>query len=128
GFAFAQDGLDGIRPPDAKPNTWHLEGYPDWSGQWGFTGPNQWPNRNEAPLTEEGKRINAAGIADREAGGQGGDPTWRCIPPGMPRNMKAIGVFDVTITPEHTLMYFEYQSQVRRIYTDGRSFPEFLEP
>ncbi|MDR2214008.1 MAG: hypothetical protein LBE21_10345 [Pseudomonadales bacterium] len=127
-LAQENDGLEGLRPPDAKPNVWYLEGYPDWSGQWRFTGPNQWPLRAQAPLTEEGKAINAAGLADREAGGQGGDPTWRCIPPGMPRNMKAIGVFDITITPEHTLMYFEYQSQVRRIYTDGRGYPEYLEP
>jgi hypothetical protein len=130
GTALAQqeDGLLGIRPPDAKPNTWHIEGYPDWSAQWKFTGPNQWPGRAEAPFTEEGKAIDAAFLVDREAGGQGGDPTWRCIPPGMPRNMKAIGLFDITIMPEHTLMYFEYQSQVRRIYTDGRSFPDFVDP
>lgn len=121
------DEFAGIVPEDAKPNIWHLEGYPDWAGQWRFTGPNQWPGRAEAPLTQEGKDIDAAFLADREAGGQGGDPTWRCIPPGMPRNMKAIGWFDVTITPEYTLMYFEYQSQVRRIYTDGRSFPEFID-
>ncbi len=46
----------------------------------------------------------------------------------MPGNMKAIGLFDIMITPEFTLMYFEYQSQVRRIYTDGRSFPDFVDP
>jgi len=131
GTALAQEedsGLTGIRPPDAKPNTWHLEGYPDWSGQWRFTGPNAWPGRADAPFTEEGKAIDAAFLAERETGGQGGDPTWRCIPPGMPRNMKTIGLWDITITPEHTLMYFEYQSQVRRIFTDGRSFPEYLDP
>lgn len=127
-MAQEDDPLAGIRPPDAKPNTWHLEGYPDWSGQWDFTGPNQWPNRDQAPFTEQGRKINADFLEDREAGGQGGDPTWRCIPPGMPRNMKVIGLFDAVITPEFTLMYFEYQNQVRRIYTDGRSFPEFLEP
>lgn len=128
GLAQEDSGLEGIRPPDAKPNTWHLQGYPDWAGQWGFTGPNRWPDRDNAPFTEEGKAIDAAFRAEQAAGGQGGDPTWRCIPPGMPRNMKAIGVFDIVPTPEFTLMYFEYQSQVRRIYTDGRSFPEFIDP
>src|SRR5712691_11501 len=66
--------------------------YPDWNGQWrnasgGHFDPSKPRLRQQAPLTEEYQAIYAAGLADQAAGGQGNDPMYRCIPPGMPRAM-----------------------------------------
>src|SRR6516164_6131154 len=64
--------------------------YPDWSGKWigkvGGYDPSKPPGRGqEAPLTAEYQAIFEAGLADYAAGGQGNNPTYLCIPPGMPR-------------------------------------------
>src|SRR5580704_19057136 len=95
--------------------------YPDWSGQWrrpeglGI----QWDPSNrlgrdeQAPLTPEYQRIFEAGLADQAAGGQGNDPTYTCIPPGMPRAMTVVFPMEIVITPQVMPM-------IRRVYTDGR--------
>src|SRR5258708_14914834 len=66
--------------------------YPDWDGQWrrppGVN--NQWeptkPRGQEgAPLTPEFQAIFEANLKDQAEGGQGTDPTYMCIPDGMPR-------------------------------------------
>src|SRR5436309_14282963 len=67
-------------------------------------------------------------MADQKAGGQGGDPTYTCIPPGMPRAMTVVFPMDIIILPEATYIIIEYSNQVRRIYTDGRDFPKEAEP
>jgi hypothetical protein len=69
--------------------------YPDWSGQWfgkvGGYDPSKPPGRGQqAPLTAEYQAIFEAGLADYQAGGQGNNPTYLCIPPGMPRIMMAL--------------------------------------
>ncbi len=52
---------------------------------------NQWdPTKpggpaQQAPLKPEYQAIYEANLADQAAGGQGTDPLFRCIPPGMPR-------------------------------------------
>src|SRR5215475_10311351 len=67
--------------------------YPDWTGQWIRTGGIQWdPSKplgrgEQAPLTDEYQALFETGLANQAAGGQGNDPTYTCIPPGMPRAM-----------------------------------------
>ena len=110
--------------------------YPDWSGQWkrppGVS--NQFdtsrPRRGaqQPPLTPEYQAIWEANLADQAAGGQGTDPTYTCIPDGMPRAMNVILPMEIIIMPKTTYMLIEYLSMVRRIYTDGRGFPEDFEP
>jgi hypothetical protein len=66
--------------------------YPDWSGQWrrpqglGIQwDPSKKLGRDEqTPLTPAYQKVFEAGLADQVAGGQGNDPTYTCIPPGMP--------------------------------------------
>jgi hypothetical protein len=109
--------------------------YPDFSGQWrrpeGVAnqfnidkprGPAEAP-----PLTPEYRKIFEEGIADQEAGGQGNDPTYTCIPDGMPRAMNVIFPMEIVITPNTTYMMIEYLTMLRRIYTDGRDFPKDFE-
>ena len=85
--------------------------YPDWKGQWrrgdpggGRYDPSKPLAAQEAPLTEEYKKIHAASIADQAAGGQGNDPTYTCVPPGMPRIMNVYDPMEIIITPSTTQM------------------------
>jgi hypothetical protein len=105
--------------------------YPDWAGQWrrppGVN--NQWdptkPRGQEgAPLTPEFQAIFEANLKDQAEGGQGADPTYMCIPDGMPRAMNVIFPMEIIITPATTYIHIEYLMMFRRIYTDGREFPE----
>jgi hypothetical protein len=109
--------------------------YPDWTGQWrrpaGVS--NQWdtsrpPRKAQAPFTPEYQAIYEANLADQAAGGQGTDPTFTCIPDGMPRAMNVIFPMEIVILPKTTYMMIEYLSMLRRIYTDGRDWPKDAEP
>ena len=104
--------------------------YPDWSGQWRRPARigNQWDtskpvSKQEAPLTAEYQAIFEANRADQAAGGQGTDPTYTCIPDGMPRAMNVIFPMEIIIQPSVTHVIIEYLSMLRRIYTDGRPWP-----
>jgi hypothetical protein len=110
--------------------------YPDFDGQWkrpvGIA--NQFDiskpqgRAQQVPLTPEYQAIFEAGLADQKAGGQGNDPTYICIPDGMPRVMNVIFPMEIVITPKTTYMMIEYLTQLRRIYTDGRDWPKDFEP
>ena len=109
--------------------------YPDLSGQWkrppGVS--NQYDTSKprtaeEAPLTPEYQKIFEANLKDQAEGGQGTDPTYVCIPDGMPRAMNVIFPMEIVITPKTTYIMIEYLSMLRRIYTDGRNWPKDFEP
>jgi hypothetical protein len=110
--------------------------YPDWSGQWRRPAGvgNQWDTtkpagrRQQPPLTPEYQAIYEANLKDQAAGGQGTDPTFTCIPDGMPRAMNVIFPMEIVIQPHVTHIMIEYLSMLRRIYTDGRDWPENAEP
>jgi hypothetical protein len=111
--------------------------YPDWKGQWLRTGPgrgNPWdPSKGMglkegAPLTGEYQAILEASLKNQENGGQGDDPTYLCVPSGMPRGMIAVLPMEIIVTPETTYIALELFSMRRRIYTDGRDFPADLKP
>jgi hypothetical protein len=109
--------------------------YPDFNGQWkrppGIA--NQFDiskpqgRAQQVPLTPEYQAIFEAGLADQRLGGQGNDPTYVCIPDGMPRVMNVIFPMEIVVTPKTTYMMIEYLTQLRRIYTDGRDFPKDFE-
>jgi hypothetical protein len=114
--------------------------YPEWTGQWlravvpGARGnptfdPSKPPGRGqEAPLTAEYQAIFEANLADQAAGGQGIDATASCLAPGMPRTMMGYGPMEIVITPDTTHILIEYIRDNRRVFTDGRDWPEDLEP
>ena len=77
----------------------------------------------EAPLTPEYQKIFEANLADQALGGQAGDPTYRCLSPGMPRIMAPYGAMEIVITPATTYILIDHINDNRRIYTDGRDFP-----
>ena len=105
--------------------------YPDWGGQWkrprGVG--TQWDQTKpagiaqQAPLTPEFQAILEASIKDQAAGGQGNDPHVSCVSNGVPRIMTATFPIAFVITPNVTYIHFE-AFMPRRIYTDGRGFPD----
>jgi hypothetical protein len=112
--------------------------YPDLKGQWRQvavpTGlpfislqfdPHKPGGRGQqAPLTPEYQAIFEANMADQALGGQAGDPTYKCLPLGMPRLMGIYtGGMEVVILPDTTYILIDYIHDNRRIYTDGRDFP-----
>jgi hypothetical protein len=111
--------------------------YPDWSGQWmrkqgdpaGSYDPTKPNGRGQrAPLTPEYQATFEAGLKSYEEGGQANNPTYLCIPGGMPRVMTlGMGQAEFVVTPKITYVLLT-NSMPRRIYTDGRDWPEDAEP
>jgi len=105
--------------------------YPDLKGQWvrGYPGLSRFDPakpiglRQEAPLTPEYQAIYQANLDEQARGGQGIDPTYRCLPPGMPRIMHVYSPMEIVVTPATTYILIEHIHDSRRIYTDGRDWP-----
>jgi hypothetical protein len=110
--------------------------YPNWKGKWVRTDtgtPRYDPSKpagrgQQAPLKPEFQAVLEASIAEQRNGGQGGDPTYTCLSPGMPRVMNNYEGAEFVITPDTTHVFMEHIHDSRRVYTDGRSWPEFIEP
>jgi hypothetical protein len=100
--------------------------YPDLRGEWTGTGGNKWPT--PAPLIAEYQAIFEANLHDQAAGGPGDTPTIMCLPPGMPRQMNVYEPMQIVITPEMVHILIEHVHDSRRIYTDGRTWPQEMEP
>jgi len=109
--------------------------YPDWSGQWRRVpdgGPPRYdsskPNGRgqEAPLKEPYRIMHEASMADQAAGGQGlYRSSVKCVPMGMPWQMNGTFPFEFVFTEKTTFVLSEISTQqARRIYTDGRGWPE----
>ena len=110
--------------------------YPDLRGEWRrvavpsgrYQGVQYDPHKpagpgQEAPLTPEYQAIFEANLADQALGGQAGDPTYRCLSPGMPRVMAPYGEMEIGVVPETSYILIDHIHDSRRIYTDGRDFP-----
>jgi hypothetical protein len=114
--------------------------YPDWKGGWrrvafpGITGqPSYDPTKRggsaqEAPLTPEYEAIFLENLKDQAAGGQGTDPTYTCLSPGMPRVMTTFTPFEILVTPQTTNFLIQHIHDSRRIFTDGREWPKTINP
>ena len=57
---------------------------------------------------------------------QTNDPAFQCFPPGVPRIYLHPFPMQITQTPKELIMVFEYDHNVRHIYTDGRKPPADL--
>jgi hypothetical protein len=109
--------------------------YPNWKGQWvqldgsqnSPWDPTKPPGSGQlAPLTPEYQAIFDASVKSATDDGLRLDPTERCIPPGMPRVMIAAQPMEIVITPDVT--YLMLDQTLRRVHTDGRKFPDHVEP
>jgi hypothetical protein len=108
--------------------------YPDIRGAWARPGAAQWDPtkppgpRQQAPLTPEYLAVFEANMANTESGGQEYNPQVVCLPSGVPRVMIAYEPLEIIITPEVTFIRFDQFGETRRVYTDGRNWPEKLTP
>jgi hypothetical protein len=116
---------------------------PDWSGVWspvegnmfdptagrsvGGEGPGPQSFREFPPYNAEWEAKYKKEI-DLAMAGQPRDPTAACVPPGMPRLMTSPYPWEFVVLPDRVLILKEYQSQVRRVYTDGRKHPADPDP
>jgi hypothetical protein len=107
--------------------------YPSWRGEWNAVVPRMpgqqlrfdpskpFSKGQEAPLTEEYKKIHEDNLAEIAKGRQGLFLYHAsCLPPGMPA-MMSVGTFEYIVTPETT--YIAADTELRRIHTDGRPWP-----
>jgi hypothetical protein len=109
--------------------------YSDLSGQWRGNVIRYDPSKpvgrgQQAPLKEPYRRMHEASMADQTAGGQGLYlSSAKCVPMGMPWQMYAFFAMDFVVTPAETLVLSEAMTaQPRRIFTDGRDWPEYQDP
>jgi hypothetical protein len=110
--------------------------YPDLKGQWRRTDtgiPRYDPTKpsglgQQAPLTPEYQARLLASLKDQAEGGQGYDPTYTCLAPGLPRIMNNYEGAEIVVTPPTTYILMEHIHDSRRIYTDGRPWPEEIDP
>src|SRR5947209_19580244 len=102
--------------------------YPDLKGQWDRVGPPNWTPAGKPPFTPEYQAVYEANRADMANGGAGGVPSQYCIPQGMPMMMNLYDPMEIVITADGTYILISHvNDSYRRIYTDGRDFPENTE-
>jgi hypothetical protein len=114
--------------------------YPNWKGQWQlilarnvggqnirFDPTKAWGRSQQAPLTSEYQKVHEDSMADQAKGGLGNYPTAKCLPSGMPR-MTELPLHEYVITPDTTYVLLGSAPEVRRIFTDGRSWPAESDP
>src|SRR5262245_24468874 len=117
-------------------HAWDETKYPNFGGQWKRpAGIGNQFDQTRAPreaqrveFTPEYQKIFEENLKDQALGGQGTDPTFQCIPDGMPRAMNVIFPMEIIVTPNTTYILIEYLTMQRRIFTDGRDFPEEFPP
>ena len=119
-------GALGLTIPHAF--AWDDSKYPNFVGQWRsfgaqlrFYAPNQ-----RAPLTTEYQAIYDA---TKIEGGQGtSNMTYLCYSPGMPRASNGYGEIEFIITPATFHILVDHIYDNRRIFTDGRPWPDPIMP
>lgn len=116
----------GAKAEDAK--------YPNWEGLWkrgspvGVWDPTKPPGLGQQPpLTSEYQKVFEANLAKGKAG-IFFDIKGTCGPVGMPRVMILYEPMEIVIRPRTTYMLLESMSPIRRIYTDGREWPQEFDP
>jgi hypothetical protein len=114
--------LPGLLRPDAA-QAFDQSKYPNLKGQWLRVGSPRWDDAH-APLTPEYQAIYQANLKDMREGGQGIDPTYTCLSPGMPRIMNAYDPMEVVVTPNTTHILIQHIHDGRRIFTEGRDWPK----
>ena len=108
-------------------SAWDDSKYPDFSGQWRpIGGPGRFARDQRAPLTAD---YQAIFNATKEFGGQGtSNMTYLCFSPGMPRVVNGYGEMEFVNTPTTFHILVDHIYDNRRIFTDGRPWPEEIEP
>jgi hypothetical protein len=113
---------------------WDDAKYPDWAGQWerigsGVFDPSKRAGRGQQPpLTPEYQAIWEVNLAEEASGGQSYNLMAKCLPAGMPRMMVGYQPLELIVTPAVTYIEIAFPKELRRLYTDGRDFPQRIVP
>jgi len=109
--------------------------YPDFNGQWTRgDGSASWDQSKKGglaqrpPLTPEYQAVFESIIASVANGSEVYNDQARCMPSGMPRMMIAYEPIEIVMTSKTTYVRVDHDGEFRRIYTDGRHWPEDIEP
>jgi hypothetical protein len=102
----------------------------DFIGTWDRVGsinfdptiPGNLPDK--PPLTPAAAKQFQASLDSAAAGKPINDPHATCVPLGMPRMMNGVYLMEIFAVDDKVVIIGEEQSQVRRIWTDGRGFDE----
>ena len=99
---------------------------PDWSGVWNLDGGgiNFDPSlardaTHYGPLSPDNQKFYEKTLADAENGKEWDNLSY-CLPSGFPRWASEPFLRDFAVTPGVVMLTNEQQSEVRRVYTDGR--------
>jgi hypothetical protein len=121
---------DPITQP-AKPGEYAaLASLPDWSGAWQPDWSGLFASRAASVpvlLPEPAKKL-AAFEEGKKRGENLQTELANCVPPGMPQIMRMPYPMEFLFTPGRVTLNIETESQVRRIYTDGRPLPDDPDP
>ncbi|HEY7301027.1 MAG TPA: hypothetical protein VH684_24320 [Xanthobacteraceae bacterium] len=113
---------------------WDDAKYPDWKGQWerigggAFDADKRPGLGQQAPVNPEYMAIWRANLAEEASGGQSYNPMAHCISTGMPRMMVVYQPMEIIVTPQITYIPIAFLREQRRIYTDGRDWPQKIVP
>jgi hypothetical protein len=113
---------------------WNDAKYPDWKGQWerigggAFDADKPQGLGQQAPVNPEYMAIWRANLAEEASGGQTYNPMAHCISTGMPRMMVVYQPMEIIITPQITYIPIVFLRERRRVYTDGRNWPQKIAP
>jgi len=111
-----------------------LDKLPDWSGVWGPDWGSLFAGRGGSgppagpKLTPPYAKILADFNAAKAKGENLQTQAANCRPPGMPGIMRMPYPIEFTYSPERVSIITETDSQVRRVYTDGRPLPDDPDP
>lgn len=103
----------------------HETDHPDFSGVWEAYASEPAGGRGAgSTLTEEGQAMVDEFMAS--FGDSYVEPGAFCVPPGLPATMTSMVSYPVEVihSEDRVTMLAEYDMQVRRVYMDGRDFPD----
>jgi len=106
---------------------------PDWSGTWQPDWSALFSGRggrvpDKPPLAPAAQKAVDDYTAKQKQGQNLQSEMANCVPPGMPQIMRMPYPIEFLFTPGRVTIGIETESQVRRIYTDGRPLPEDPDP
>jgi hypothetical protein len=128
GAALAAPAAPKGRPVAQSPYAKDFVGTWDRVGSINFDPTIPFDKPDRPPLTPKAAAQFQASIDSAAAGKPINDPHANCIPLGMPRMMNGVYLMEFLVADEKVVIIGEEQSQVRRIWTDGRGFGDELDP
>jgi hypothetical protein len=116
--------------------------YPDFNGKWNraplagaprtpqpvYDPTKGWGKAQGAPLTAEYSAIFEANVIDQAEGGAGTTRGYTCRTGGMPLIMTLFQPMEVIVLPDTTYILINRGNIQRRIFTDGRDWPNEIDP